>query len=192
MESEKQESEQVMPGSSALSPVVVPLNAAGTLCRGGSKDSHTLFAGMGRMFIGTVAAPVAPTVAVKGQGTKQFSITDNLTIFAAQERVFTGPGTVKTKQSRPGGRRPNGPASELDESAPGAGQPKGLNERQAAEELGVAAATLRTWRCRGKGPKFRKYHGAVRYDREEIERFKLESDRDPASVRAGKETKRGH
>jgi Helix-turn-helix domain len=66
-----------------------------------------------------------------------------------------------------------------------------LNEKQAAAELGLAVATLRTWRCREKGPRFHKLGGAVRYDSVEIERFKLASQHDPSSVRAAEEMRRG-
>jgi hypothetical protein len=66
-----------------------------------------------------------------------------------------------------------------------------LNEKEAAEQLGLAVATLRTWRCREKGPSFLKMGGAVRYDSLEIERFKLASQHDPSSVRAAKEMRRG-
>jgi len=66
-----------------------------------------------------------------------------------------------------------------------------LNEKQAAERLGLAVATLRTWRCRQKGPCFLKMGGAVRYDALEIERFKLASQHVPSSVRAAEEMRRG-
>jgi hypothetical protein len=67
-----------------------------------------------------------------------------------------------------------------------------LNEYQAAEEIGYAVSTLRTWRCRGKGPPWEKVEGAVRYDREELRRYRAKAHHDPASVRAAKETKRDH
>jgi len=39
-----------------------------------------------------------------------------------------------------------------------------LNEKQAAKRLNVSVATLRRWRLfPGRGPKFRKLHGCVRY-----------------------------
>jgi Helix-turn-helix domain len=66
-----------------------------------------------------------------------------------------------------------------------------LNEKEAAPLLGLSVATLRTWRCREKGPSFHKFGGAVRYDPVEIERFKAESQHDPSSVRAAKEMIRG-
>jgi predicted site-specific integrase-resolvase len=38
-----------------------------------------------------------------------------------------------------------------------------LNEKQAAEILGTVSATLRTWRCRGKGPAYVRLGDAIRY-----------------------------
>jgi hypothetical protein len=68
-----------------------------------------------------------------------------------------------------------------------------LNEHQAAEKLGIEVTTLRTWRCRKKGPPFFKLENwAIRYDADEIEAYKLRSRHDPVSVRASKETRRGH
>jgi Helix-turn-helix domain len=66
-----------------------------------------------------------------------------------------------------------------------------LNENQAALRLGLAVSTLRTWRCREKGPCFHKFGGAVRYDSIEIERYKLASHHEPSSVRAAEEMRRG-
>jgi Helix-turn-helix domain len=66
-----------------------------------------------------------------------------------------------------------------------------LNEKEAAFRLGLSATTLRTWRCREKGPSFHKLHGAVRYDPVEIERFKLASRHEPSSVLAAEEMCRG-
>ena len=39
-----------------------------------------------------------------------------------------------------------------------------VDEREAAERLGLAVATLRRWRWVGRGPLFVKIGGAVRYD----------------------------
>ena len=66
-----------------------------------------------------------------------------------------------------------------------------LNETQAAALLGLTPTTLRTWRCREKGPCFHKLHGAVRYDPVEIEQFKLASRHEPSSVLAAEEMRRG-
>ncbi|MFH0809200.1 MAG: helix-turn-helix domain-containing protein [Pseudomonadota bacterium] len=45
------------------------------------------------------------------------------------------------------------------------------NEFQAAEQLGLAVATLRRWRWAGKGPKFRKLGAAVRYSEADLLTF---------------------
>ena len=39
-----------------------------------------------------------------------------------------------------------------------------LSEREAARRLGLRIATLQCWRWAGKGPRFLKIEGAVRYD----------------------------
>ena len=46
-----------------------------------------------------------------------------------------------------------------------------LTERQVAEWLGLSVATLRAWRLRGKGPRFKKFGRAVRYMTADIEDF---------------------
>jgi len=46
-----------------------------------------------------------------------------------------------------------------------------LNERQAAEFLGLSHRTLQCWRRIGRGPTFLKIGEAVRYDRAELERY---------------------
>jgi excisionase family DNA binding protein len=46
-----------------------------------------------------------------------------------------------------------------------------LTERQAAEFLTVRVKTLQAWRVRGRGPKFIKLGGSVRYRREDLEQF---------------------
>ncbi len=45
------------------------------------------------------------------------------------------------------------------------------NEAEAARILGLSVKTLRRWRWAGKGPRFLKIEGAVRYDLEDIEAF---------------------
>jgi predicted DNA-binding transcriptional regulator AlpA len=45
-----------------------------------------------------------------------------------------------------------------------------LNEKQAAEYLGLSPATLSSWRCRKKGPRWVKLGGAVRYDDADLSR----------------------
>jgi predicted DNA-binding transcriptional regulator AlpA len=46
-----------------------------------------------------------------------------------------------------------------------------IGEREAAERLGLAVATLRRWRWVGRGPRFVKVGGAVRYDPADIDAF---------------------
>jgi predicted DNA-binding transcriptional regulator AlpA len=50
-----------------------------------------------------------------------------------------------------------------------------LNDNEAAEQLGVSPATLRSWRCRGIGPNYVKMgsgkKSAVRYSASDIDQF---------------------
>jgi hypothetical protein len=47
-----------------------------------------------------------------------------------------------------------------------------MTERQAAYFLRFARATLRTWRCRGRGPKFLNLpNGSIRYLRQDLLHF---------------------
>lgn len=46
-----------------------------------------------------------------------------------------------------------------------------INEHEAAGYLAVRVATLRRWRWAGKGPRFCKIGGAVRYDPADLEAF---------------------
>jgi predicted site-specific integrase-resolvase len=46
-----------------------------------------------------------------------------------------------------------------------------LRETDAAQALGVSPRTLQKWRWNGKGPKFIRLNGAVRYDTADIESF---------------------
>ena len=46
-----------------------------------------------------------------------------------------------------------------------------LKEHDAAKRLSVEVATLRRWRWAGKGPRFLKIEGAVRYDSADLEIF---------------------
>ena len=52
-----------------------------------------------------------------------------------------------------------------------------------AKILLVSKATLDTWRSRGGGPAFVKYNRAVRYRREDVERFISERIRENTSSR---------
>ncbi len=46
-----------------------------------------------------------------------------------------------------------------------------LREKEAAEILNVKVTTLRRWRWAGKGPRYRKIGGAVRYSVEDLKSF---------------------
>lgn len=46
-----------------------------------------------------------------------------------------------------------------------------LTEKEAAEVLNVAPKTLSRWRWLGKGPKYHKFGGAVRYMSRELEHY---------------------
>jgi len=65
-----------------------------------------------------------------------------------------------------------------------------LNDNQAAMRLGVSAATLRSWRCRGIGPPFIKLgiaaNASVRYNPIDLDDF-LRRGRHVPSVRAASE-----
>ena len=50
-------------------------------------------------------------------------------------------------------------------------QPRLMNEHRAAEYLAVKVATLRRWRWAGRGPRFIKIGGAVRYDPADLAEF---------------------
>ncbi len=46
-----------------------------------------------------------------------------------------------------------------------------LRESEAAQMLSLEVSTLRRWRWSGRGPRFLKLGGAVRYDRTDIDAF---------------------
>ncbi len=52
-----------------------------------------------------------------------------------------------------------------------------LKEGEAAKFLSLEVATLRRWRWSGRGPRFLKLGGAVRYELADIEAFKEASRR---------------
>ena len=56
-----------------------------------------------------------------------------------------------------------------------------LTTQEAARELRLTKATLEAWRCRGGGPAFVKFGRAVRYRREDLEKFLLSSLRSNTS-----------
>jgi predicted DNA-binding transcriptional regulator AlpA len=49
--------------------------------------------------------------------------------------------------------------------------PRALTEREVADRLGLAVATLRTWRHRGKGPRFLRLGRSVRYLPSDVDDF---------------------
>ncbi len=58
-----------------------------------------------------------------------------------------------------------------------------LRTNEAAETLGIAKTTLDTWRSRGGGPVYIKYGRAVRYRREDLEKFMADHIRENTSRR---------
>lgn len=48
---------------------------------------------------------------------------------------------------------------------------KGMTEREAAKILGKSSFTMAKWRQAGKGPKFARIGGTIRYFREELEAY---------------------
>lgn len=62
-----------------------------------------------------------------------------------------------------------------------------LREQEVAELLNFKVATLRRWRWAGKGPRFRKIGGAVRYSVEDLKTFIEASARSCTAEVAGEE-----
>lgn len=58
-------------------------------------------------------------------------------------------------------------------------QPELMTSAEVGAYLGVTLNTLQKWRSRNRGPKYYKYGGAnsaaVRYDKEDVERFRAAS-----------------
>ena len=48
---------------------------------------------------------------------------------------------------------------------------KFVNERKAADILGVAVHTLQNWRVTGRGPAYYKFEGAIRYATDELAKY---------------------
>ena len=58
-----------------------------------------------------------------------------------------------------------------------------LTEAQAAERLGIAAATLRNWRQRNEGPVFHRFGRTVRYLEADLEAYILANVSQPSKLR---------
>ncbi len=46
-----------------------------------------------------------------------------------------------------------------------------INEKAAGDYLGISPKTLASWRFKGRGPQFFKFHNAVRYAQEQLDEF---------------------
>ncbi len=46
-----------------------------------------------------------------------------------------------------------------------------MNTADAGKYLGIASGTLEVWRCKGRGPRYRKIGSKVRYDLVDLEEF---------------------
>lgn len=46
-----------------------------------------------------------------------------------------------------------------------------MNEQAAGDYLGLSPRTLASWRFQGRGPRFFKFHTAVRYVQEQLDEF---------------------
>jgi Helix-turn-helix domain len=69
-----------------------------------------------------------------------------------------------------------------------------LNEREAAEYLGLQPATLRNWRCREKGPTYHRLNrgpNGIKYAVVDLDAY-LAARRHVPTVRASVEIVRGH
>jgi hypothetical protein len=61
-----------------------------------------------------------------------------------------------------------------------------LSEKQLSEEWGIPIATLRKWRASGRGPRYVKLEGAVRYCREGLDAYLKEHQVRPQEKRGKK------
>jgi len=60
-----------------------------------------------------------------------------------------------------------------------------LSSDETAAELHLAPASLATWRCHGRGPRFVKVGRAVFYRRSAIKAWLKSQERDPQSAKLG-------
>jgi len=63
---------------------------------------------------------------------------------------------------------------------PAASLPHYLNEEECAVLIGIAPATLMTWRSRSKGPPYIKAGGAVRYSRTSVHAWMKANEVNPS------------
>lgn len=68
-------------------------------------------------------------------------------------------------------------------------EPTMLTTEQASLYLGISKTTLVRWRCEGVGPEYSKMERLVRYDRDDLERYKQRT-RQTSPVRAHMEDQR--
>lgn len=64
-----------------------------------------------------------------------------------------------------------GRATRMELTVPRPINPEILTEQEVAPLLGLCPGTLRSWRSKGKGPKYLKLEGAVRYRLADILKF---------------------
>jgi hypothetical protein len=66
-----------------------------------------------------------------------------------------------------------------------------MREGEAAHLLGLSVRTLQKWRWNGKGPKYLRLNGAVRYERADLDSFIVSARRtstsDPGAPLSGQE-----
>ena len=53
-----------------------------------------------------------------------------------------------------------------------------INEKQAAAYLGLSEKTMQAWRWQRRGPRYHKFHGAVRYLFADLDEYARESRRE--------------
>jgi hypothetical protein len=66
-----------------------------------------------------------------------------------------------------------------------------FSEKQAAKEIGVQPVTLTKWRYLGRGPKFLRLHGKIRYRKADLEAYVESCVVDPRD-RVRKKSQRTH